>query len=736
VLNVSPRHPDALHLAGVIELQQGRAAAALELFARAIKINDRDPAYFCHHGDACADLDRFESAIRSYDRAIALRPDYAEAYANRGYALAAIRNYAAAVASYDRATEIEPDFAIAWCDRGNPLRSLGRAEDALASYDRALALRPDMAVAWNNRGSALLDLERCQDAIISFDRALALRPGIADVWCNRGISQAKIGLRTAALESFERTLALRPDHAEAWANRGLVLFEMGRAAEALSCCDRAVSSQPDFALGWYNRGTVLSFLGPLADALDNFERAIVLRPDYSEALSDRVHARYLACDWRNRTSDDAVVLDLVNRGLQVAPFVLLPTSASAADQLHCARQWGRQFPRSPGPLASPQTRDPQRRLTLGYVSGDFRQHPLAYLVVDLLERHDRERFEVICYSVQPDDGSAIRRRIAQACDRFVELAALPDLAAAQAIARDGTDILVDLSGYTRYGRPVVLARRPAPIQVGYLGYIGSMGADFVDYIVADPVALPMAQQAYYDEKIVHLPVCYQPNGDSREISARRVTRTECGLPERGFVFCCFNSSYKITPDVFGSWMRLLGSLPGSVLWLIKTDPLVETNLRRAAAERGIDPERLVFSPYINYGEYLARCSIADLFLDTLPYSAGATASDVLWAGLPLVTRAGSGFAGRMAASVLTAIGLPQLITETETEYEQLAWRLATEPMELAKIREFLRHSGRASSLFDAGRCARNLEAAYAEMWRRLCEGHTAGNFAVAEMSLP
>jgi predicted O-linked N-acetylglucosamine transferase (SPINDLY family) len=734
VLNATPRHPDALHLAGVIELQQGRAAAALDLFAQAIQINDRDPKYFCHHGDACADLGRFESAVRSYDHAIALDPENAAAHANRGYALAATRNYEAAAASYDRATEIEPDFAEAWCDRGNPLRNLGRSEDALASYDRALALRPDMALAWNNRGSALLDLGRCEDAIASFDRALALRPGIADAWCNRGISQAKIGLRTAALESFKRGLAVRPDHAEAWANRGLVLFEMERAAEALSCCDRAVGSQPDFAQGWYNRGTILSFLGPLAGALDSFERAIALRPDYPEALGDRVHARYLACDWRHRTSDDAMVFDLVHRGLQVAPFVLLPTSASAADQLQCARQWGRQFPRSSGPLAGP--RDPQRRLTLGYLSGDFRQHPLAHLVADLLERHDRGRFEVICYSVRSDDGSAIRRRIAGACDRFVELAALPDLAAAQAIVRDGTDILVDLSGYTRNGRPVVLAQRPAPIQVSYLGYIGSMGADFIDYIVADPIALPMTQQEYYDEKIVHLPVCYQPNGHSREISARHITRTECGLPERGFVFCCFNSSYKITPDVFGSWMRLLGFVPGSVLWLIKTDPLVETNLRREAAERGIDPERLVFCPYLNYGEYLARCSIADLFLDTVPYCAGATASDVLWTGLPLVTRAGSGFAGRMAASVLTAIGLPQLITESEADYEQLALRLATEPVELAKIRAFLRHSGRASPLFDVDRCARNLEAAYAEMWRRLCEGRAAENFTIMEMTVP
>jgi protein O-GlcNAc transferase len=281
----------------------------------------------------------------------------------------------------------------------------------------------------------------------------------------------------------------------------------------------------------------------------------------------------------------------------------------------------------------------------------------------------------------------------------------------------------------------VLALRPAPIQVSYLGYIGSMGADFVDYVVADSVALPMAQQPFYHEKIVHLPVSYQPNGSSREISARRFTRADCGLPEQGFVFCCFNASYKITPDVFAIWMRLLATVPDSVLWLVGTNPLAETNLRREAIDRGVAPERLIFAPRIGYAEFLARCAIGDLFLDTLPYSAGATASDVLWAGLPLVTRAGRGFAGRMAASVLTACGLPELITETPSAYEALTLRLATEPSELARVRAMLRDGVHSSPLFDAARCTRHLEAAYAQMWRRHCDGQTPESFVVPELAI-
>jgi predicted O-linked N-acetylglucosamine transferase (SPINDLY family) len=304
--------------------------------------------------------------------------------------------------------------------------------------------------------------------------------------------------------------------------------------------------------------------------------------------------------------------------------------------------------------------------------------------------------------------------------------------AAETIAKDGTDILVDLTGHTSSARTGVIARRPAPIQVSYLGYIGSMGAPFIDYVLADSVALPMEQQQYYDEKIVHLPVSYQPNSSTREMPGRSYDRNDCGLPQHGFVFCCFNTSYKISPDVFGLWMRLLASVQGSVLWLVGTNPLAEANLRREATGHGIDPARLLFAPKASYSDYLARCSVADLFLDTWPYSAGATASDALWAGLPLVTRVGRDFAGRMAASVLTAVGLSELIAETDAEYERLALRLATEPAEMRRIRTALREGKRTSGLFDAVSVTRHLEAAYEEMWRRHCTGEAPDNFVVRE----
>jgi predicted O-linked N-acetylglucosamine transferase (SPINDLY family) len=528
---------------------------------------------------------------------------------------------------------------------------------------------------------------------------------------------------------------LRPNHAETWSNQGVVLVEMGRAAEAVTCFDQALQRKPDHPEAWYNRGNALRTLGRFTDATTSYERAIVLKPGYAEAQSELIHLRQLACDWRSRAADDTALLDLVHRGHAVEPFVLLGTTASPTEQLRCARQWAARFQRPSVLSSNARQKAPGERIRLGYLSGDFRHHPLAFLMVDLLAQHDRSRFEVIGYDIGPDDGSAIRGRVVAACDRFVELRELSDLPAAQAIARDGMDIVVDLSGYTSAARPDVLAYRPAPLQVSYLGYIGSMGADFVDYVIADAVALPSDQQEFYDERIVHLPVSYQANGTSRAITDRQFSRVECGLPVHGCVFCCFNTSYKITPKIFAIWMRLLAGVPDSVLWLVGADPLTESNLQREAAARGIAAERLVFAPKIGHAEHLARYRLADLFLDTLPYSAGATASDALWAGLPVLTQLGAGFAGRMAASVLTAVGLPELIANSAAEYEAKALRLATHPAERQLLRTFLQERGRASSLFDAVRCARHLEAAFAAMWQRRSDGLPPAGFAIAEAAM-
>jgi protein O-GlcNAc transferase len=354
------------------------------------------------------------------------------------------------------------------------------------------------------------------------------------------------------------------------------------------------------------------------------------------------------------------------------------------------------------------------RIRLGYLSGKFHTHPGASLIAGLIEHHDRRRFEVIGYGFDEDDGSAMRRRLVRAFDRFVDISEMPDRDAADLIHADAIDVLVDLHGWTPDGRAKILAYRPAPIQLNYLGYPGTMDADFIDYIIVDPFVVPLDQQPFFSERLVHLPDCFQCNDDKREIAECTPLRGECGLPETGFVFCCFNNNYKITPFFFDIWMRLLRAVPESVLWLYEANPLVKANLAREAEARGIAPERLVFASRLPQAEHLARHRLADLFLDTLPYNAHTTASDALWAGLPVLTCVGNTFAGRVAGSLLQVVGLPELVTTSLEDYEALALRLARDTGLLSALRTRLMEN-RQIRLFDTARYTRNLEAAFGRM---------------------
>jgi predicted O-linked N-acetylglucosamine transferase (SPINDLY family) len=400
--------------------------------------------------------------------------------------------------------------------------------------------------------------------------------------------------------------------------------------------------------------------------------------------------------------------------------------------------------RAPVPLPRRHPR-PGEKIRVGYLSADFRHHAVALLIAGLIEHHDRRSFEVIGYSYGADDQSELRSRFEHGFDRFVDVRQIPNRQAAERIHDDAVDILVDLTGYTSSARTEVLAHRPAPIQVNYLGYPGTMGADFIDYIIVDRFVVPMDQQIFFSERLVHLPDCYQCNDDKRAIAARTPSRGECGLPEKGFVFCSFNSSFKIAPAFFDIWMRLLRAVPDSVLWLLdpwqKGAPLAaRANLTREAAARGIEPQRLIFAPFLSglegHQKHLARHRNADLFLDTLPYSAHTTASDALWAGLPLLTCAGNSFAGRVAGSLLRAVGLEELVTNSLEEYEALALRLAREPALLTGFRKRLARNRESYPLFNTKRFARNLEAAYRQMWEGWRAGLAPAAFAVSSLQTP
>jgi predicted O-linked N-acetylglucosamine transferase (SPINDLY family) len=570
---------------------------------------------------------------------------------------------------------------------------------------------------------ALQRLRRRDEALASFERVLAIRPDFAEAWYCRGNALQSLNRTAEALASYDRALAIQPEYAEALNYRGIALQILRRHDEALASYDRALANAPDYAEALINRGGLLRALRRPEEALASYARALALSPDSPYLPGTWLNTRMQVCDWTGLTDACQALAAGIDAGRRAAsPFALLAVPVSLPQRRHCAEIFVQdKFP--PGTSVTRDwTRATRDRIRLGYFSADFHDHPTAYLLAELIERHDRTRFEVLAFSFGPPATDAMRARLTNAFDRFIDVRN-DSGAAIGTLARElEVDIAVDLKGFTEDCRTDIFAGRAAPLQVNYLGFPGTMGAAYMDYLIADRTLIPDEHRAGYAEKIVYLPHSYQPNDVHRVISERRFTRRELGLPERGFVFCCFNINWKVTPEFFDIWMRLLVRVEGSVLWLIEGNPAAVRNLRAEAEKRGIAGSRLVFAPHMNLPEHLARHRVADLFLDTLPCNAHTTASDALWAGLPVLTCLGETFAGRVAASLLGAVGLPELVTESPGAYEARALQLATDSGTLAALRQRLAASRLTAPLFDTGLFTRHIEAAYAAMWAR----HQAG----------
>lgn len=677
--------------------QRGQLAQAEVLYARILQV---EPDHFdARHllGVIRHQQGRSAEALDLIGAALATNPDSARALSNYGLVLYALRRFEEALISFDRAVALAPDSAEVHNNRGNALQRLKRNEAALTSFDRALALAPGYVEAHNNRGNALQGMRRFAEALASYDRALALRPDYPDALYNRGSALTALGRYEEAVTSLEKALALRLDHAETWFARG----------DALNGFKRHV------------------------DAIMSYERAIALRPDHPYGFSGLAESALAICDWK-RTAELASRLEtlVTERKAIVNPFTLLRLSDQPALHLQCARAF---IADKLGPPPAPLWRGERWShdcIRVAYLSADFHRHATAYLIAELIEQHDRTRFEVLGVSFGHDDGSDIRQRLVAAFDSFYDVRERDDHDIARMLHAHEVDIAVDLKGYTQESRPEIFAFRPAPIQASYLGYPGTMGANFIDYIIADKVVTPPDQSNYYSEKIVWLPDCYQCNDSRRAIAEETPSRRAAGLPDQGVVFCCFNNNYKISSPVFDIWMRLLQAVPESVLWLLRENADAEANLRREAQARGVDPVRLVFAGRLPVAEHLARHRLADLFLDTLPYNAHTTASDALWAGLPIVTCQGTAFAARVASSLLMAVGLPELVTKSLADYEALALRLATDAMMRRDLRAKLARHRLTHPLFDARRFCRHIEAAYTTMWEIWQRGEEPRSFAV------
>lgn len=670
-----------------------------------------------------------------YEQILAIQPTNADALHLLGVVAAQMQDPRRAVELLGRAIELQPNVAAAYNNRGSALKELGRFDAALADFERAVALDARYAQAHFNRGVVLHELQQPAAALASYAQAIAVKPDFAGAYYNRGIVLRELRQFEAALASYDRAIAIKPDYVEAWLNRGNVLGDLQQFPAALASYARVISIRPDYATAYMSRGKVLFDSKQYEPAIASFDRAAALQPNIKFLPGLRRHARMQVCDWVDFVADVThLQAGIERRELVSQPFPLLALFESGPLHRQAAELYVREECPPRAALPARHARPRHDKIRIGYFSADFRDHPVATLAVELFETHDRSRFETTAFSFGPDTQDTMRRRMERAFDRFIDVRGSSNEDIASLARRLEIDIAVDLTAFTAECRPQIFALRAAPVQVNFLGYPGTMGAPYMDYLIADRTLIPEDARSHYSEKIVYLPHSYQPNDAKRPVAAVSFTRESLGLPPTGFVFCSFNNSYKITPATFDSWMRILARVEGSVLWLLEDNASVANNLRREAVRRNVQSERLIFAKRVPMPEHLARLRAGDLFIDTLPYNAHTTASEALWVGLPVLTCRGETFAGRVAASLLQAVGLPELITAHRDRFEALAVELANDARRLAAIRQKLADNRLTTPLFDARLFARHIEAAYTLIDERHQAGLPAEHIFVADLT--
>ena len=730
---LKPDYADAHSSRGVALIFMRRFEESLRCFDRTLVLDPNLADAHVARGRVLRELKRFAEALESYDKAIALRPLQPELFYNRGMVYLELQRREEALADFDRALGLKADYVDAWNARGGTHYALGRFGEALASFDRAIALRPRFAAVHHNRGLALQTLARPEDALASYDRALELRPDSPEVWNDRGFALKTLNRPQEALASFERTLAFTPHHAGALHNRGSTFWDLNRFDDALADFDRALAIAPDSPWTLHNRGNLLWESKKLLEpALRDLVRTVQLDPHYAYARGELLHLKMYGGDWQGLEEDILAIERGVRNGEKaIKPFMYQAISDSPADLHACAKVYAsREYP--PAAEVCMKTVRRPGKIRLGYVCGEFRMHATALLSAGLYEAHDKDRFQVTAFNTGAGDDSPMRRRLAAAFDDFVDISALDAKSAASRVADAEIDILVNLNGYYGSHRMDVFAHRPAPVQVNFLGFPGTLGAPYVDYIVADKVVIPEQERQFYSEQVVYLPGSYQVNDSRREVPEAEADRARFGLPETAFVYCYFNHNYKLAPATFARWMSILRQTDGSVLWLLQSSEPFAGNMRRAAERHGVAGSRLIYAPVLGQREHLARLPLGDLFLDSHPCNAHTTASDALWMGLPLLTYYGNCFSGRVATSLLRAVGLPELVAESPQDYEARAVALARDPALLQSLRRKLAGSRSSALLFDTARFTRHIEAAYMAMFDTWQRGQAPKSFSVPE----
>jgi predicted O-linked N-acetylglucosamine transferase (SPINDLY family) len=599
------------------------------------------------------------------------------------------------------------------------LHQSGKLDEAEAQYKKLLNFLPNNTTLLTNLGTIFLQKSNLEDGVRILDRSLAIDPNQPNALINCGIALKQLKRLDEAVASYDRAIALNPNYAEANYNRGNALQDLKRLDEAVASYDRAIALNPNYAEAYSNRGNVLQELKQFDAAIINYNKAIELIHDHQFLNGVRLHTKMYICDWNNYDDEITALAEKIKLNEKAStPFAILALFDSLSLQRKTTEIYVQHKFLIDNALPKLSKYSRHEKIRIGYFSADFRNHPVSHLMAGLLEIHNRSNFEITAFYFGPNVRDAMRRRIEAGVDKFIDVGSISDKDVALLSRSMEIDIGIDITGHTAHSRPGIFTNRAAPIQAGYLGYPGTTGASYIDYLIADQTVIPQDHQKYYSEKIVYLPNSYQVNDTKREIADKVFTRQELGIPENGFVLCSFNNNYKITPKTFDGWMRILKKIEGSVLWLLEDNPSAAVNLQKEAQFRGVSKERLIFAQRMKPLEHLARHRVADLFLDTLPYNAHTTASDALWAGLPVLTCMGESFASRVAASLLNAIHLPELITTSQEEYENLAVELATHPEKLQIIKQKLAANRLSTPLFNTKLFTTNIENAYSKMYER------------------
>jgi protein O-GlcNAc transferase len=742
ILEVNPNHSETLNLLGVIASQSGNNDIAVKLINKAIQYNPGNPIYYYHLGIILKDQGKLIEAKNSFQKSLEIKPDYVESHNNIGVVFIELGELSKALTCFQKALEIKPEYAEAHFNLGTVFKRQDKQAEAISSFQKALEINPNYTEAYNNLGAMFKEQGDFGEAILCFQKVLEINPEYVDAYNNMGAVFIDMDELTKAFTCFQKALRIKPEHPEAHYNLGIVFNSQNKRAEAIFCFQKALEIKPEYAEAYHNLGNVFIDLGRLTEALSSYQKALEIEPDHAKAFSELFYQFQQLCDW-NKLEDMTARLDdfttkALDKGTKTAetPFLNLSRHIDPSRNFAVAKSWSCDIARAMSNLnvhfPFEGRRSRKNKIVVGYLSNAFRNHAMAYLTLSLYGLHNRDEFNIFCYSYGEDDGSYYSARIQQDCDKFVDIGSLNNADAARCIYDDQVDILVDLRGYTKDCRLEISALRPAPIQVRYLGLEGTTGADFFDYIITDKIVTPEDHAQYYSENFAYLPHCHQINDYAQTISNKCWNRADFGLPEDRFVFCSFSQGYKIEPVMFNTWINILQQVPETVLWLQRKDEITEKNLRQEAESKGIESTRLIFSEKLSKEQHMQRLSLADVALDTRIVNGAATTSDALWSGVPVITLQGNHFSSRASASMLTALGLPELITSTLKEYESLAVDMARNPGKLKMIRQKLMKNLLTEPLFNTTRFTRNLEKAYKEMWKIFATGEMPRQIAMVE----